>query len=113
MKVKQSDLANFAQLVTKAWNDPQVMAEYAKDPKGVLAQHGVHLPAGVPTPAIPAIPAFDPAGVGAAWKHLTFDNWDITIHQLPGGSGGTSPKLGIGCLACVACPYSCFSSLSN
>jgi hypothetical protein len=111
--IKHDDLANFAGLVAKAWSDPQLLAAYAKDPKAVLAQHKVTLPPGVPTPAIPPIPPFDPAGVGAAWKNMTFENWEVTVQHLPGGSGGASAKLGIGCLACIACPYSCFSSISN
>jgi hypothetical protein len=111
--LKHDDLVHFAGLVVKAWNDPQLMAAYAKDPKAVLSQHGVTLPAGVPVPAIPPTPPFDAAGVGASWKNMTFDNWDVTVQGLPGGSGGAAGKLSVGCLACIACPYSCFSSLSN
>jgi hypothetical protein len=111
--IKHDDLVKFAGLVAKAWNDPQVLNAYGKDPKAVLTQHGITLPEGVPTPAIPPTPPFDAAGVGAAWKNLSFDNWDVTVHHLPGGSGAPAAKLSVGCLACVACPYSSFSSLSN
>src|SRR4051812_19160355 len=103
--ITQSDLANFASLVTKAWADPKLAQAYAADPQKVLAQYGISVPAGVPTPVIPEQPQGD---IGQAWQNTSFDNWELTVTPLDPNNPGTDAK--VSCFACIACPWSCFSS---
>lgn len=116
--ITQDHLAKFAGLVAKCWNDETLHRSYRADPVKVLAHHGITLPEGVPAPLIPPLPEVGPAtgllAVPLAFRDLTFDNWDLTIQDLPGGtSAGVRPRLGVSSLACAACPVSSFSSLSN
>ena len=106
--IKQDDIAKFAGLVTKAWSDPKLAQAYENDPEQVLSAHGITLPAGVPTPVIPARPAGD---LGQAWQNMAFDEWDAKISPLD--PNGTVAGISVSSLACVACPVSSFSSLSN
>ena len=108
------NLAKFVGLVAATWNDASLSRSYQANPVKVLADHGITLPQGVPAPVLPGRPSTGlTPEVGAAWKDLTFDNWDLTIQHLPAGKGQASTQLKISSLACIACPYSCFSSLSN
>ncbi|WP_061300079.1 hypothetical protein [Herbidospora cretacea] len=50
------DRKNFAQLIVAAWADEELKARYEVRPREVLAEYGVVIPAGVPTPPLPAKP---------------------------------------------------------
>lgn len=106
--VSQNDVAKFAGLVTNVWKDPQLAAAYQKDPIGVLGSYGIKLPAGVPAPVIPEQPTGD---LGLAWQNMSFEGWEAKVTPLD--PGGTITGIAISSLACVACPVSSFSSLSN
>jgi len=111
-----ADLANFSGLVAKVWNDDDLRQRYEAEPKAVLAEHGITLPEGVPLPLIPPSPAdaTDGSSIGALFSQLPFENWDLTVRQLPEPADGHGPvAISVGCLATGACPVSCFSSLSN
>jgi len=128
-RISQDNLARFAGLVAQTWNDPQLRQDYLADPVAVLARHGIQLPAGIPTPQIPPPPVGGIAMAGEAFRYMTFDDWDATVQQLPGATPAGGPQAAIGpqipggsgpptalkivSLACVACPYSCFSSISE
>lgn len=116
--ISQDQLAKFAGLVAKCWADESFHRAYRADPVKVLVEHGITLPEGVPAPLIPPLPEVGPvSGVMAvplAFRDLTFENWDLTIRELPGGtSTGITPMISVSSLACLACPVSCFSSVSN
>lgn len=102
---KQDDLANFANLVTKIWADPKLGQAYANDPAKVLASNGIVLPAGVPTPVIPERPQGD---IGLAWQKASFDKWEVTVTPL---DPNDPAAIRISTMGCIACPWSCFSSL--
>jgi hypothetical protein len=107
------DRANFAGMVAKIWKKPSLRDQYNADPKDFLAQYHITLPDGVPAPTIPDKPAgkFGKSGPGskafAASAESSFDSWDLTIENM----GGTA--ISVSSLACIACPISSFSSLSN
>lgn len=105
-------LTKFSSLVAQVWSDKNLRAKYDKDPKAVLKAYGVRLPEGVPTPVIPQPP---PGGVGPemgrSWKTLTYESWAVTVdHSV---NGGIAAGISVSSLACIACPVSSFSSLSN
>ena len=108
----QADYQNFARLVRAAWKTPDLRTQYAANPTQVLAQFGITLPPGTPPPTIPAKPAsslgYSTTGSKAFRTKAvsSFENWDL--HVTP-----VSPAVGISSLCCIACPVSCFSSLSN
>lgn len=104
-------LAAFAGLVAAAWNNPELANRYKSNPQQVLREHGIALPDGVPTPQIPARPGKGPQG--GDWADLSFEEWDVTIQRGPGGAATAAPSISVSSLACIACPYSCFSSVSN
>jgi hypothetical protein len=122
-KISAEHLANFAGLVAKCWNDQNLHRRYRADPVKVLSEHDIVLPEGVPAPVIPSLPEAGPVtglmAVPYVFNNLTFDNWDVTIQDLSGGtsagvqSRSAVERLKISTLACVACPYSCFSSISE
>jgi hypothetical protein len=104
------NLAKFAGVVAKVWNDKNLEKSYHENPGKVLAEHGIKLPEGVPTPVIPPRPTgANSPELGAAFKKQTFENWHVTVDHLHGQPAGLS----ISSLACAACPVSCFSSISN
>ena len=114
-QLNQEMLAKFAGLVAKIWNDKTLADGYHKDPHRVLANYGIKLPEGVPVPLIPEPPT---GGVGPemgrAWKTLTFEDWNISIQNLDKLRRESGPMaLKIVSLGCIACPYSCFSSISE
>lgn len=104
--ISDLDRARFAGLVAKAWADEDLANRFESEPQSVLAEHGIALPKGVPVPVIPPRP--EGIDIGTGWRNVTFEHWDIRIEKLP-----ESPELSVSSLACVACPYSCFSSISN
>ena len=108
----QADYGNFARLVKAAWGNPSLRTEYANDPTAVLARFGITLPAGTPPPTIPAKPASS-LGLSTTGSKAfrtkavsSFESYDLHITNV-----GTA--VAISSLACLACPFSCFSSLSN
>ena len=106
--ISQDEFAKFAHLVTTVWKDPQLAQEYQNDPGKVLGTYGIKLPAGVPAPVIPARPKGD---LGTAWQNQSFDGWEARVTPLD--PNGTVAGIAISSLACIACPVSSFSSLSN
>ena len=108
----QTDYQNFARLVKAAWSTPSLRTQYAANPTQVLAQFGITLPAGTPPPTIPAKPAtslgYSTTGSKAfrTKVHSSFESWDLQVTNV-----GTA--IAISSLACIACPVSSFSSLSN
>ncbi|WP_061300080.1 hypothetical protein [Herbidospora cretacea] len=50
------DRKKFARLVAAAWSDDQVNARYEAEPRELLAEYGVVIPEGVPTPPLPPKP---------------------------------------------------------
>jgi hypothetical protein len=108
--ITQTDISNFAGLVSKVWNDEKLHQRYLANPTAVLAEYGIKLPKGVPIPVIPQRPARDLREAGMEFKAATFENWEVTITHLPGGG---PQGLTVSSLGCFACPVSCFSSLSN
>ncbi|APR80741.1 Hypothetical protein A7982_06088 [Minicystis rosea] len=106
--ISQDEFAKFATLVTTVWKDAKVAQEYQADPARVLSNYGITLPAGVPAPVIPERPKGD---LGTAWQNQSFDGWEARV--LPLDPNGTATGIAISSLACIACPVSSFSSLSN
>ena len=110
---KQADYLNFAKLTNAVWKKPSLRAQYAKDPAGVLKQYHITLPAGTPPPTIPAKPAStlgSPTGASKTFNTKATSSvahWDLHITNVSG------PGISISSLACIACPVSSFSSLSN
>jgi hypothetical protein len=104
-------LAQFAGLVAAAWSNPDLAERYKSNPQQVLGEQGILLPEGVPAPEIPPRPGNGPQDGG--WQDLSFEEWDVTIQRGPTAPGGITPELSISSLACLACPVSCFSSVSN
>jgi hypothetical protein len=102
----------FGALVMKCWEDKNVDAAYRKDPKKVLAQYGIQLGRGVPPPVMPRAPegGVNPTMGRNLIKHLSFEDWDVAVRHL--GEGGAL-GISVSSLACVACPVSSFSSISN
>ena len=110
---QQADFLNFAKLVKAAWAKPSLRTQYMNDPTAVLALYGITLPLGTPPPTIPAKPAtslgYSTTGSKAFRTQAVANvaNWDLQITNVSGAGISWSS------LACIACPVSCFSSLSN
>src|SRR5438132_2004160 len=84
--VNQETLARFAGLVAKVWNDKELAKSYKDNPGKVLQDYNIKLPKGVPMPVIPARPrGVGTEALGATFKKLTFESWDLTVHDLKGG----------------------------
>jgi hypothetical protein len=109
MELDDQQLAKFAGVIGRVWADPGSAKRYKADPHAVLAEHGIHLPAGVPAPVVPE----HPAGTNfSQWgRELSFEGWDVKVKHYPNPEHNS--PLRIATLACVACPYSCFSSISE
>jgi hypothetical protein len=110
---KQADYLNFAKLVNAVWKKPSLRTQYAKDPSGVLKQYNITLPSGTPPPTIPPKPA-STLGVATAGSKAfgtkstsSVAHWDLHITNVSG------PGITVSSLACIACPVSSFSCLSN
>jgi hypothetical protein len=110
---QQADYMNFARLVNTAWKKPSVRQQYHDDPTGVLKQYNITLPPGTPPPTIPPAPktalGYSTTGSKTFRTQATGSvaHWDLHITNLSG------PGISISSLACIACPVSSFSSLSN
>ncbi|GLX95448.1 hypothetical protein [Herbidospora sp. NBRC 101105] len=50
------DRRKFARLVAAAWANSELKARYEARPREVLVEYGVVIPAGIPTPPLPARP---------------------------------------------------------
>jgi hypothetical protein len=106
----QDHVAKFAGVVARVWADPDAAKKYHADPHAFLGEHGIKLPAGVPAPTIP--PGLPKDANFAAWgREMSFKYWDVKVTDYP--NPPQNSPLSVSSLACVACPYSCFSSLSN
>ena len=109
----QTDYQNFARLVKAAWAQPALRTRYQDNPTQVLAEFGITLPPGTPPPTIPAKPAstlgYSTTGSKAFRTKAvsSFEGWNLQVTPV----GGTA--VAISSLCCIACPVSCFSSLSN
>ena len=110
---KQSDYQNFSDLVTACWKSPTLLKKYNATPAAVLTQYHITLPAGTPAPVIPPKPAssFGKATTSSkAWaktRQASYSNWDVTVTKASGSTAAVAT------LACLGCPISTFSSLSN
>jgi putative thiazole/oxazole-modified microcin (TOMM)-like peptide len=47
------DRKRFARLVARAWSEPPLERRYEQDPRAVLAEFGIHLPASATPPPLP------------------------------------------------------------
>lgn len=45
----------FAELIARSWLEPELAERYSRDPRGVIADFGIELPAGAPIPSLPAV----------------------------------------------------------
>ena len=110
---QQADYLNFAKLVNAVWKKPSIRTQYHDDPAKMLLAYGITLPPGTPPPTIPAKPktalGYSTTGSKTFKTQATSSaaNWDLHITNLAG------PGISISSLACIACPVSSFSSLSN
>jgi hypothetical protein len=110
---KQSDYSNFAKLVNACWLHPTLLTQYHKTPAAVLKQYAITLPPGTPAPTIPKKPtgSFGTSTLASkAWRTSStsdFANWDVVV------SAASGTSVAVSTLCCIACPVSCFSSLSN
>ncbi|WP_170990853.1 thiocillin family RiPP [Herbidospora galbida] len=50
------DRQKFARLIAAAWSDEDVKTRFEAEPRAVLAEYGVVIPEGIPTPPLPARP---------------------------------------------------------
>lgn len=107
----QSDYASFAKLVAKCWSSPSELKAYNANPTSVLAQYGITLPAGTAAPTIPGKPKGSlgkETTSSKAWDEAAtanYENWDVTVSAVASGGGHST-------LACIACPWSSFSSMA-
>jgi len=101
------NLTNFANLTIAIWADPDGLGQkYDEDPRTVLAEYGVQVPKGVPTPLIPQPPEGGIDNIGEAWKNNDFHNADLLISDV-----FTSSKLNYttntqSCMSTIGCPLS-------
>lgn len=109
---QQTDYANFAKLVNACWKSSTLLKQYHKNPQQVLAQYHIQLPPGTPPPTIPPKPSATlgkQTTASKAWGNTSvkdFQNWNVTVSSATGG-------VAVSTLCCIACPWSCFSTLSN
>jgi hypothetical protein len=105
----EADYLNFAKLTNAVWKKPSLLAQYHNDPTGVMKQFNITLPPGTPPPTIPAKPKTTLGTATPGSKTLRTDAtgsiaaWDIQVTNVSGAKFAT--------FACIACPWSCFSSL--
>jgi hypothetical protein len=103
------NLTKFVGLVAKIWENPDLARMYERDPRGVLAKHGIKVEKGIPTPVIPKQPKGGISNIGDAWKRNDFAAADLLIKQVGGISmnptTNTQSSLGT-----AGCPLSTFAS---
>ena len=108
--ISGEDLVKFAKLAAKVWQDPDFRGRYERDPKAVLKEHGITLREGREGATFPRIPISPPQGdTKEILTNVMAEQFGIKIEDLDPEVLGIS----VSSLCCVACPVSCFSSVSN
>nr|WP_062337248.1 thiocillin family RiPP [Herbidospora sakaeratensis] len=92
------DRAKFARLIAAAWADEDVKARFDQEPRELLAEYGVVIPEGVPTPLLPARPEGE----------FSVEDLQVAAGAQVEGCVGTAGTLGtIGGCAGTAGTYGC------
>lgn len=105
------NLSNFAGLTTKIWADPALAKRYDSEPRKVLAEFNVRIPAGVPTPLIPKQPKGGIKNINDAWQRNEFSAADMLIKEVGNASAQAYTTNTQGTVGTSGCPFSSVGSL--